>query len=255
MRTLKSYNDYHRINESVNMADINSIIDYTQLDPAATEDMIIQLCENADKLGVKSVCVLPKMVSIAAKALVDSKVLVCTVVSFPEGTDSLEQKVAECKKVIGDGADEVDMVITPIVPEILDDENFMILVKEVESLVDVCHINRNKDGGYVVLKVIVESGLLNTAQTSVATEMCLEAGADFIKTSTGKVSVGAEINKVKIMKNVISKEDSVMKIKASGGIRTLDDVDAFSPYVDRLGIGYGSVDTMNGIDSGVKSNY
>jgi len=244
MRTLKSYNEYYnKINESYDkMANINSMIDYTQLDPSATEDMIIELCKNADELGVKSVCVLPKMVSTAAEALADSKVLVCTVVSFPEGTDTPEQKLAECKQVIGDGADEVDMVITYSL--LSDEENYAMLVEEVEALVDICHINRNKNGGFVILKVIVESGLLKEEETALATNICIEAGADFIKTSTGKVSVGAEVDKVKIMKDIINKEGSIMKIKASGGIRTISDVEKFLPYVDRLGIGFAAVDEL-----------
>lgn len=275
MRTLKSYNEYYnKINESYNkMANINSMIDYTQLDPTATDDMIIDLCKKADELGVKSVCVLPKMVSLAAEELADSNVLVCTVVSFPEGTDTPEQKLAECKQVIADGADEVDMVLN--YPLIIETSNGfrneegkevtflppysspieLKLINEVEALVDICHMNRNKNGGFVVLKVIVESGLLNEEETELATNICIEAGADFIKTSTGKVSVGAEVDKVKIMRDIINKEGSIMKIKASGGIRTISDVEKFLPYVDRLGIGFAAVDKMNGIDSGIKSNY
>ena len=101
----------NKMNESFQDSDLVGKIDYTLLAPSATEDQIVELCEKAKVLGVKSVCVLPKMVKVAAEALEDSDVLVCTVISFPEGTNTPEQKLSETKMVIADGADEVDMVL------------------------------------------------------------------------------------------------------------------------------------------------
>jgi len=115
-------------------------------------------------------------------------------------------------------------------------------------LVVMCH-NSNK-----ILKVIVESGKLNAEQTKFVTEICIEAGADFIKTSTGMVEVGAELDKVKTMYDTIKENDSDMMIKASGGIRTIEDVKKFAPYVDRFGIGSSSVDNMMG-EGDVESSY
>jgi deoxyribose-phosphate aldolase len=249
-----------KMNESIDSDDEKLLrkIDYTLLKPEATEEQIIELCEKADILGVKSVCVLPKMVKVAAEALQDSDVLVCTVVSFPEGTNTPEEKLAECKQVIVDGADEVDMVLNYHIlkeyingefdfPDIKDD-----LVEEVEALVRICHNHQNKNSEKVILKVIIESGLLSIEETKLATMICLDAGADFIKTSTGMVSVGAELDKVQIMKRIIDEEyqkehiGMKMKIKASGGIRNMGDLQKFDPFVDRFGVGFGAVDSIFG---------
>lgn len=231
------------INELVNNQDVLiNKIDYTLLSQEATEEDIRNLCTNADRLGVKSVCVLPKMVSIAKECLLDSDVLVCTVVSFPDGANSIEEKINETNKVISDGADEVDMVMNyQYLLQNRDEYDTRILLEEVESLVDICHKN-NK-----ILKVIVESGNLNSDQTKIVTDICIEAGADFIKTSTGRKGIaGAELDKIKIMRDVISIRGSNMMIKASGGIRNIDDIQKFEKYVDRFGIGYLAVDNIFG---------
>ena len=219
MNKIVDFKNFLKLNESVMNTDLIGNIDYTLLNPSATEDQILELCEKADRLGVKSVCVLPKMVKVAAEALKDSSVLVCTVVSFPHGTDTPQQKLAETKRVIADGADEVDMVLNyPKLQDLIEsipndftedefetDYHFKLdeLIIEVSDLVEECHQNTNKDGEQVVLKVIVESGLLDESETEEATHICLEAGADFIKTSTGMVAVGAELDKVQIMRRII----------------------------------------------------
>jgi deoxyribose-phosphate aldolase len=246
----------NKINESIEDTDLIGKIDYTLLNPSATEEEILQLCEKADKLGVKSVCVLPKMVKIAAEALEDSDVLVCTVISFPHGTDTTEQKLAETKQCIYNGSDECDMVLNyPLLQQYMknaqdsiEDEDMLYdnLVNDILTLVDECHSHKNKDGNEVILKVIVESGLLSEDETAEATHVCLDSDADFIKTSTGMVAVGAELNKVQIMKNIIDEEGSNMKIKASGAIRSLGDIQKFAPYVDRFGVGFAAVDKIFG---------
>lgn len=253
-----------KLNESVD-SDLIGKIDYTLLKPEATEEDIIELCKKADVLGVKSVCVLPKMVKVAAEQLQDSEVLVCTVVSFPHGTDTTKQKLAETKRVIADGADEVDMVLNyPKLQELIDsipsgnmtDEeeteyHFTLdeLTIDVSDLVEECHSHTNKDGDKIVLKVIVESSMLDENATEEATHICIEAGADFIKTSTGmKTPDGAtgvaELNKVQIMRRIINEEGSDMKIKASGGLRNMSDLQEFAPLVDRFGVGFASVDSI-----------
>ena len=230
----------------------NDIVDYTLLDSSATDNDIINLCDDAKKLGVKSVCVLPKHVKIAKNELENSNVLVCTVISFPEGTNTLEQKISETFQVIKDGADEVDMVLNYKL--LSDKDEYDYLVDEVKSLVNICNQHDNKNNEHIILKVIVESGLLNDKETENATHICLEAGADFIKTSTGKKNPGFELNKIKIMYDTIKKSGGNMKIKASGGVRTLDDIKSIVPYVDRLGMGSASVDKLNGIKS-KETNY
>jgi deoxyribose-phosphate aldolase len=255
-----NYNNFlKRLNESSN-EELLSKIDYTLLKPEATEDDILELCRKADILGVKSVCVLPKMVKVAVESLKDSDVLVCTVVSFPHGDDNNSEKLSETKKVIADGADEVDMVlnygyIQADSKDDLDQFDHSESVFEVENLVRECHKHTNKDGDSITLKVIVESGLLTAEETKLATEICLDAGADFIKTSTGMVSVGAELDKVQIMKKNIQEWHSNMKIKASGGIRTMADLQKFDALVDRFGVGYAAVDSIFGDAKTVGDGY
>ncbi len=233
----------------------NSMIDYTQLDPSATEEDILELSEKARIIVPASICILPKMVKFGKEQLKDTDILVCTVISFPDGDNSLEDKLAETKKAIADGADEIDMVLDyKLLKEKwdgngVDKETEDYLLKDISQLAEECHKNN------VTLKVIVESGLLDIPQTIFCTDLCLQAGADFIKTSTGKVAVGAEIDKVKAMKNTIADFGGTMFIKASGGVRTLEDVKKFLPYVDRFGIGWGAVDTMNGLSKDTKEGY
>jgi deoxyribose-phosphate aldolase len=231
------------------------MIDYTLLEESATDQEIIDLCKKADMFGVKSVCVLPKHVALAKEQLIHSSVLVCTVVSFPNGTDSTITKLNETQRVINDGADEVDMVLNyPLLQKNYED-GFEELVYDVKTLVDECHKGTNKDGNPIILKVIVESGLLTEEETEISTNICLEAGADFIKTSTGKVTVGAEMNKIQIMFDTIQKAGSNMQIKASGGVRTAEQINSMLGMVNRFGMGYAAVDKLNNLSTDTNSAY
>lgn len=261
MRTLKRYTKFvESLNES-DMAKYNAMIDYTELDPTTNENQIASICEIAKQLQVATICVLPKMVPFAAKCLEGSDIGITTVISFPEGTNSLEEKIDETKS-IAHLVTDVDMVLNyqflkenwiennGKITDNLPMKAYYQLVKEVTSLTKISHENG------AILKVIVESGLLTEKQTEVATEICIEAGADFIKTSTGKVTIGAEPNKVAIMKNVIDRENSDMEIKASGGVRTMEDINTYESLgVTRFGMGYGSVDKLNGIKRNIVSEY
>jgi deoxyribose-phosphate aldolase len=232
------------------------MIDYTLLEESATDQDIIELCEKANMLSVKSVCVLPKHVALSAKQLENSKVLVCTVISFPEGTNTIKQKISETNQVISNGADEVDMVLN--YHELQGKDHLYevdYLVEEVSSLVDICHSSKNKNGESIILKVIVESGVLTEGETKIATDICLEADADFIKTSTGKVSVGAELNKIKVMYDTIKNINSDMRIKASGGVRTAEQINSMLGMVDRFGMGYAAVDKLNNLTVDNTSSY
>ena len=228
----------------------NSIIDYTLLDNNASIKDIKTLCEKANQLEVKTVCVMPKHVKIASETLKGSSVLVCSVVSFPSGETSTEEKITEMKSLVLNGADEIDVVWNY---KKINDLDY--LRNELEQLAQIKAKLKTTKGELPVLKVIVESGLLNLEQTEKATEICIKAGVDFIKTSTGKVEVGAEIDKVKLMRKIIQSYPSDLKVKASGGIRNLEQFNAFEPYVDRFGIGYASVDEMNGIQSNSGNDY
>lgn len=217
-----------------------SIIDYTLLDPLATNQEIIDLCENAQKLEVASVCITPDKVTLAKKELQNSNVLVCTVISFPSGENSLEEKMVETNKALEDGADEIDVVINykKIYEEVY-------LIDELNSLVKLCHSQSNKISQPTTLKVIVESGLHSFEETAYFTKLCIQTKVDYIKTSTGKVAIGAELEKVKIMHHEIQSAKSSLKIKASGGLREISQIETFLPYVDRLGIGCQTVDSFS----------
>jgi deoxyribose-phosphate aldolase len=258
MKILKNYSDF--INENINTNEIEQYlnkIDYTNLEPSATKDDIDNLCQIAAEYKLFSVCILPNMVKTGRQFLDiynkenNSDVKVCTVISFPDGDNTLEEKYSETQQALADGADEIDMVFDY---KRLNDENanidevYKYLVKDVSQLAKLVH-SKGK-----LLKVIVESGLLSEEDTDIATHVCLDSGADFIKTSTGKVSVGAELNKVKIMRNIIIEKKSNMKIKASGGIRTIEDIRKFNVLVDRFGIGFKAVNNMLGLTE-EKSNY
>ena len=286
MKKIKNYIQFIKENtmfhclKELKLKMYNDMIDYTLLEESATDQDIIELCEKANMLSVKSVCVLPKHVALAAKQLENSKVLVCTVVSFPNGTDSSSQKLDETKKVISDGADEVDMVLNykllkelyakeldinkPGIPLVTIEKEGedkwnetinQLTFDDVSPLVEECHSNTNKDGEPIILKVIVESGLLSDYETEEATHICMEAGADFIKTSTGKVPVGAEMNKIKIMYDTIKEYESDMKIKASGGVRTAEQINSMLGIVDRFGMGYAAVDKLNNLTVDNTSSY
>ena len=253
MKKIKKYIQFIKENT---MFQYNDMIDYTLLEESATDQDIIELCEKANMLSVKSVCVLPKHVALSAKQLENSKVLVCTVISFPEGTNTIKQKISETNQVISNGADEVDMVLN--YHELQGKDHLYevdYLVEEVSTLVDICHSSKNKNGESIILKVIVESGVLTESETKIATDICLEAEADFIKTSTGKLSVGAELNKIKVMYDTIKNVNSDMRIKASGGVRTSEQINSMLGMVDRFGMGYDAVDKLNNLVVDTNSFY
>ena len=216
-----------------------NIIDYTLLDPVASEQEILDLCAKAIKLKVASVCITPDKVQIAKQALENSSVLVCTVVSFPTGENSIEEKVIETTQAILQGADEIDVVIHY---KKITDESY--LLEELKTLRALCHAHKNKVGNPITLKVIVESGLHTLAETAFFTNLCIQTNVDFIKTSTGKVAIGAELEKVKVMHHEIQNASSTLKIKASGGLRDMQQIETFLPYVQRLGIGFQTVDSF-----------
>ena len=222
------------------MNNINWItkVDYTLLEDCNEND-IHKLCLKAIDLKVKSICIYPKWVKFCAEILKDSEVLVCTVIDFPDGQNSIESKIIESKNAITVGADELDLVLN--YKKINETEKQL---KELIKWSDFTHNYKNKLGENIGLKVIVESGLLSIQETEVATRICIQSGVDFIKTSTGKVAIGAEIEKVKVMQLEIEKAKSNLQIKASGGIRTLEQIDLFNPYVNRFGMGCKTVDTL-----------
>ena len=215
----------------------NYMIDYTLLKPHLTIDAIKEHCEVAKENNCYAVCIYPEYVSTASAFLEDSKVKICTVISFPKGDASTIEKVREADKAISDGAEEIDMVLNwkklkkmtelDSTSEEYETE-YNDLLDDVKQVAYICH----KNG--VTLKVIIESGELTFEQIKIACDICIDGNADFVKTSTGfsPSGVGAELEKVKYMRKILP---DYIKIKASGGIRSQEDVEKFATYVDRIG--------------------
>lgn len=205
---------------------MNRYIDHTLLKPHSTLKQITLLCDEAEKHEFASVCIHPHYIKKAAETLGNSKVKVCTVIGFPLGANQTETKIFEARKAIEDGADECDMVIN--VGWLKD--------KLYDKLID--EISQTKSAiGKHVLKVIVEISLLTDNEIAKISQIVSDAGADFIKTSTGFGSHGATLDAIKIMKDNISDQT---QIKASGGIRDYQTAKAFIDIgVTRLGTSSG----------------
>ena len=187
-------------------------IDHTLLKAVATEDQILKLCEEAVQYDFKSVCVNPTWVSLAKEVLHKTDVLVCTVIGFPLGANTIDVKAYETVKAISDGADEVDMVINIGRAKMGD---FDYIEREVKAVVDAAN--------GVLVKVIIETCYLTDEEKVEVCKRCMAAGADFVKTSTGFGTGGANLHDVELMYNTVN---PVCLVKASGGVRTKEDFDA-----------------------------
>ena len=183
-------------------------IEHTLLKQDATEAELIKLFDEAKEHNFFGVCVNPCYVSLAKENLENSDVKIVTVIGFPLGANTTEVKVFETQKAIKDGADEIDMVINVTW---LKDKKFDLIVNEIKNIKAAC------DGHN--LKVILETDLLTKDEIKKACELCIEGGADLVKTSTGfvKNGVGAKAEDVKLMHDTVAPHG--LLVKASGGIR------------------------------------
>jgi deoxyribose-phosphate aldolase len=195
---------------------IAALIDHTILKPEATRTDIIKVCREARQYNFASVCVNSYWVPLVRKELAGSPVKVCTVVGFPLGAASTEAKAAEASTAVCAGAQEVDMVINVGALRSGDQEA---VKADIEEVVRVSH------RGGAIVKVILETALLDDNQKAVACMLAKEAGADFVKTSTGFGPSGATAHDIALMREVVGPR---MGVKASGGIRTLQDVQAMT---------------------------
>ena len=185
--------------------DIAKYIDYTLLKATATPANIEKLCKEALEYGFYSVCVNSGYVPLAAEQLKGSKVKVCTVVGFPLGAMSTQAKLYETSVALSQGAQEIDMVLNV----------GLFLSGNVAKVLDEIALLKQETGDRV-LKVIIETCYLNDDQKRLASQVCVDAGADFVKTSTGFGTGGATLADVQLIKEVVGDR---AKIKASGGIR------------------------------------
>lgn len=192
------------------MTDIAKYIDHTLLKADAKEQEVLKLCSEAKEYGFFSVCINPSFVEISKKELMDSQVKVCTVIGFPLGAGTTQTKAFETKDAIEKGADEVDMVINI---SRLKDKDYEYVLKDIKSVVDAA-------AKKALVKVIIETCLLTDEEKVKACELAKQAGADFVKTSTGFSVSGATKEDIILMRKTVGKE---MGVKASGGVRTYED--------------------------------
>ncbi len=190
------------------------MVDHTLLKPEATAADIRKVCAEARHYGFASVCVNPYWVRLVAGELAGSPVKVCSVVGFPLGASGTEIKVAETSSAIRDGAREIDMVLN--IGELCGG-NHDAVRGDIQAVVETAH------AGGAIVKVILETALLNDEQKVAASLLAKEADADFVKTSTGFGPSGATAADVALMRRTVG---PAMGVKASGGVRTIEDLKA-----------------------------
>ncbi|WP_417216910.1 deoxyribose-phosphate aldolase [Arthrobacter sp.] len=209
-------------------ATIASYIDHTLLKPDASREDILAVAAEAAKYHFKSVCVNPLWVATVAEALQDSGVLTCSVIGFPFGATTTAAKSFEAAGAIADGASEIDMVIDIAAARRGDRDA---LVADIGGVAGTVH-----EGG-AILKVIIETSLLDQDAKVLACEAAVEAGADFVKTSTGFAGGGATVEDIELMRRTVGPE---MGVKASGGVRSLADAQSMiAAGATRLGASSG----------------
>jgi len=188
---------------------VASLIDQTLLKPEASKETILGLCSGARSRGFATVCVNPYWVEVARRELDGSSVKVCTVIGFPLGANETATKVCEAERALFQGAGELDMVLN--IGALRGNDSDFVL-REISQLVQLAHT------GGALLKVILETCLLNEQEKREACRLAVQAGADFVKTSTGFSKSGATLEDVRLMRAEVGDRTGV---KASGGIRTL----------------------------------
>ena len=210
------------------MNNIAKFIDHTMLKADTTTATIRRYCEEAKEYGFASVCVNTVHVPWVAELLKDSSVDTCCVVGFPLGAMLTTAKAFEAKEAVKSGATEVDMVINI---GAMKDKNYDFVKEDIKSVVEASKP--------AIVKVIIETCLLTDEEKVKACELSVEAGAAFVKTSTGFSTGGATVDDIALMRKTVG---TAAKVKASGGIRTPEDAQAMlDAGADRIGAGNGVV--------------
>src|SRR5215470_8687858 len=216
------------LGETATAHDWASLIDHTLLKPEASEADIRKLCSEAAEFGFASVCVNPSWVKKAAEFLKGSGVPVCTVIGFPLGATLPDVKAYEARRAIFNGAREVDMVINIGALKSGDD---CAVEDDIRAVTEAAHENR------VLCKVIIETALLSDEEKVRASLAAKNAGADFVKTSTGFAKGGATAHDVALMRKTVGRS---LGVKASGGVKGIDDARAmFEAGATRIGASVG----------------
>lgn len=205
----------------MDIKDILSKVDHTLLNPKATWEEIKNICDDGMKYCTASVCIPPSFVK-RAKEYVGENLKICTVIGFPNGYNTTDVKISEPENALKNGADEIDMVIN--LGDLMD-KKYDDILSEITKIKAVC--------GTKILKVIIETCLLNEEQKIKMCEIVTKSGADFIKTSTGFSTGGATFEDIELFAKYVGKN---VKIKAAGGISSIADAEKFiSLGADRLG--------------------
>lgn len=199
----------------ISKKELAKLIDSTLVKAVATKSEIEKLCHEAIQYGFRCAVVNPVYVKFAAKLLGDSNVKVCSTVGFPFGVSLSEIKALEAVKAVEDGAEELDMVISL---SALKSGNYDTVKRDVAAVVDVKRLSKE-----IIVKVIIETAYLTRDEKIIACKLAKEAGADFVKTSTGLFGGGATVEDVRLMRQTVGKN---MGVKAAGGIRTYTDAAA-----------------------------
>lgn len=221
------YNKINEYLENKEKSELYKIIDYTKISDNLNNDKIKELCKEAENNFFYSICILPKFVTTAYSFLNDN-IKIATLIDFPKGENDIKVKINEIDEAIVNGADEIDVVINYKL--IKNSEEHETLQEEITKLAEYCH----REG--VTIKTIIEVGVLNYQEIESICRMCIDANVDFIMTSTGKLpkddSFETKLEKVKYMRKILP--DSI-KIKFSGGVRTIEQIKELKPFVDRIG--------------------
>jgi len=206
------------------------LIDHTLLKPDTTEDSIKQLCKEAKEFKFCSVCVNPTYISLASSILNGTEVKVCSVIGFPLGASTPEVKALEAEKAIINGASEIDMVMNI---GALKSQDYELVKKDISEVVERARTSQ-KD---IIVKVILETGLLTKHEKEIACKLVKETDANFVKTSTGFNAPGATVYDVELLKKSVGPN---VKVKASGGIRTFREaIKLINAGADRIGTSSG----------------
>ena len=190
--------------------ELNRMIDHTILKPEATEAAVQKIIDEAKEYNFFSVCINPCWVAFASEQLADTDVAVCTVIGFPLGANTPEVKAYEAADAIKNGANEVDMVINI---GALKSQQYDHVRQDIQGIVDAAK-------GKALVKVIIETALLTDEEKVKACELAKEAGADFVKTSTGCSTGGAKVADIRLMRETVGPD---MGVKASGGVHNAEE--------------------------------
>jgi len=190
--------------------ELNRMIDNTILKPEATEAAVQKIIDEAKEYNFFSVCINPCWVAFASEQLADTDVAVCTVIGFPLGANTPEVKAYEAADAIKNGANEVDMVINI---GALKSQQYDYVRQDIQGVVDAAK-------GKALVKVIIETALLTDEEKVKACELAKEAGADFVKTSTGFSTGGAKVADIRLMRETVGPD---MGVKASGGVHNAEE--------------------------------